>query len=85
MRKNLRSTLVPRRVRWCPGRDLNPHSAYAKKDFKSDLTTYSGTIILYFQVFPLPQARRIYDEFRVRHTQNLRSELGSSIISHCPS
>jgi hypothetical protein len=20
---------------WCPGRDLNPHSACAKKDFKS--------------------------------------------------
>jgi hypothetical protein len=35
MHKNLRSTLVPRQVKWCPGRDLNPHSAYAKKDFKS--------------------------------------------------
>ena len=21
--------------KWCPGRDLNPHSACAKKDFKS--------------------------------------------------
>jgi hypothetical protein len=35
MHKNLRSTLAPRQVKWCPGRDLNPHSAYAKKDFKS--------------------------------------------------
>ena len=23
------------RLLWCPGWDLNPHSAYAKKDFKS--------------------------------------------------
>ena len=23
------------RRKWCPGRDLNPHSACAKKDFKS--------------------------------------------------
>jgi hypothetical protein len=68
MRKHLRSTLVPRQVKWCPGRDLNPHSAYAKKDFKSDLTAYSGSIALYFQPFVPLQARRIYDEILVRHT-----------------
>ena len=33
--KNLRSTLVLNARKWCPGRDLNPHSACAKKDFKS--------------------------------------------------
>ena len=34
--ENLRSTLVLTVSRkWCPGRDLNPHSACAKKDFKS--------------------------------------------------
>jgi len=34
MHKNLRSTSMPRGVAWCPGRDLNPHSANAKEDFK---------------------------------------------------
>ncbi len=32
--------------KWCPGRDLNPHSACAKKDFKSfasaDFATRAG-------------------------------------------
>ena len=32
---SLGTTLVPTRRKWCPGRDLNPHSACAKKDFKS--------------------------------------------------
>jgi hypothetical protein len=35
MRTNMRSTLALERANWCPGRDLNPHSACAKKDFKS--------------------------------------------------
>ena len=35
MRLSLRTTLVSRNAKWCPGRDLNPHSACAKKDFKS--------------------------------------------------
>ncbi len=26
---------MPNPAKWCPGRDLNPHSACAKKDFKS--------------------------------------------------
>ena len=26
---------MPKPAKWCPGRDLNPHSACAKKDFKS--------------------------------------------------
>jgi hypothetical protein len=33
---------------WCPGRDLNPHSACAKKDFKSfasaDFATRAGYV-----------------------------------------
>lgn len=33
---------------WCPGRDLNPHSACAKKDFKSfasaDFATRAETL-----------------------------------------
>ncbi len=33
--ENLRSTLVPKRAKWCPGRDLNPHFPCEKKDFKS--------------------------------------------------
>ena len=33
--ENLRSTSVLKPAKWCPGRDLNPHSACAKKDFKS--------------------------------------------------
>ncbi len=35
MRDYLRSTFVLMSPKWCPGRDLNPHSACAKKDFKS--------------------------------------------------
>ena len=35
MHNNLHSTLVLHACKWCPGRDLNPHSACAKKDFKS--------------------------------------------------
>jgi hypothetical protein len=33
--ENLRSTLVPKPAKWCPGRDLNPHFPCEKKDFKS--------------------------------------------------
>ena len=33
--ENLRSTLVLKRAKWCPGRDLNPHFPCEKKDFKS--------------------------------------------------
>gem|GEM_PF-3788735 len=35
MHNNMHSTLVLNARKWCPGRDLNPHSACAKKDFKS--------------------------------------------------
>jgi hypothetical protein len=35
MHNNMHSTLLLNARKWCPGRDLNPHSACAKKDFKS--------------------------------------------------
>ena len=48
--ENLRSTLVPKRAKWCPGRDLNPHFPCEKKDFKSfasaDFATRAKRFIL---------------------------------------
>ncbi len=41
--ENLRSTLALNPSNWCPGRDLNPHSACAKKDFKSFASADSAT------------------------------------------
>jgi hypothetical protein len=35
MHKHLRSTFVLNPTKWCPGRDLNPHSPCGEKDFKS--------------------------------------------------
>ena len=35
MHKHLHSTLVLMWRKWCPGRDLNPHSPCGEKDFKS--------------------------------------------------
>ena len=76
MHKHLRSTLVLSPAKWCPGRDLNPHSPCGEKDFKSVLKTASGTPFLCFQPFPSPQARRTDHENRWRHAEKLRSLLG---------
>ena len=35
MHKHLYSTLVLMSRKWCPVRDLNPHSPCGEKDFKS--------------------------------------------------
>ena len=35
MHTDLRTRFLLVVPKWCPGRDLNPHSACAKKDFKS--------------------------------------------------
>jgi hypothetical protein len=46
-RLSINNSSVTRNL-WCPGRDLNPHSACAKKDFKSfasaDFATRAGEI-----------------------------------------
>ena len=62
-------------IRWCPGRDLNPHSPCGEKDFKSVLKPASGTPWLYFQTFPSLQARRTDCENREHHAENLHSPL----------
>src|SRR5947209_18267859 len=59
---------------WCPARDLNPHSACAKKDFKSVPETCSGTNLRYFQLVLFPHARRQQRETRLRHAHNLHSD-----------
>jgi hypothetical protein len=52
--------------KWCPGRDLNPHSPCGEKDFKTLPGLRSGTNPLHFQALSELQARRTYREYRSR-------------------
>jgi hypothetical protein len=46
----LRSTLVPMSRKWCPGRDLNPHSPCGEKDFKSFASASFATRACVFSI-----------------------------------
>src|SRR6476469_4193549 len=50
---HLRTLFLLVSLGWCPGRDLNPHSACAKKDFKSFASANFATRACCFQKLPI--------------------------------